>query len=135
MSVRIRSYSFNIRFLSGESVPCPVMSVDVISIRWNFPPDKTDRDVRLMYGRYPLSYGLFGTRALHLLYLSGFYPLMSGRITKWHNSCNTDLSAPIFPFCCENLNQIGQTFLMLQKKTLNLNVDGMTDWQNDGTIE
>ena len=63
----------------------------------NFPPDITDRDVRLMYSRYPLPYGLFGTRALHLLYLSGFYMLMSGGVTKWHNSCNTDPSAPIFP--------------------------------------
>ena len=33
---------------------------------------KTDRDFRLMYGRYPLPHGLFGTRALHLLYLSVF---------------------------------------------------------------
>ena len=62
----------------------------------NFPPDKTDRDVRLMYGRYPLPSGLLGTRALHLLFLSGLYPLMSGGITKWHNSCNSDPSAPIF---------------------------------------
>ena len=69
-----------------------MLSVDV----QNFPPDKTDRDIRLMYGRYPLPYGLFGTNALHLLYLSGIYPLMSGGITKWHNSYNTDLSAPIF---------------------------------------
>ena len=38
---------------------------------------------------------MFGTRVLHLLYLSGFYPLMSGGITKWLNSCNTDPSAPI----------------------------------------
>ena len=30
------------------------------------------------------------------LYLSGFYPLMTGGITKWHNSCNTDPSVPIF---------------------------------------
>ena len=56
-----------------------------------------NRDIRLMYGRYPLPYGLFGTRALHLLYLYGFYPLMSGGTTKWHNSYNTDPSAPIFP--------------------------------------
>ena len=33
----------------------------------NFPPDKTDRDVRLMNGRYPIPYCLFGTRVLHLL--------------------------------------------------------------------
>ena len=44
----------------------------------NFQPDKTDRDFRLMYGHYPLPYGLFGTCALHLLYLSGCYLLMSG---------------------------------------------------------
>ena len=59
----------------------------------NFP---TDRDVRLMYCCYPLPYGLFGTCAFHLLYLSVFYLLMSDGITKWHNSCNTDPSAPIF---------------------------------------
>ena len=50
-----------------------------------------------MYGCYPLPYGLFGTCALHLLFLSGFNLLMSGGITKWHNSYNTDPSAPIFP--------------------------------------
>ena len=74
--------------------------VNPFLVRWchvqNFPLDKTDRDIRLMYGRYPLPYGLLGTRALHLLYLSGFYPLMSGGITKWHCSCNTDPSVPIF---------------------------------------
>ena len=55
------------------------------------------RTKRTKYGRYPLLYGLFGTHALHLLYLSGFYPLMSGGITKLHNSCDTDPIAPIFP--------------------------------------
>ena len=50
-----------------------------------------------MYGRYPLLYGLFGTHTLHLLYLSGFYPLMFDGITKLHNSCDTDPSVPIFP--------------------------------------
>ena len=49
-----------------------------------------------MYGSYPLLYGLFGTHALHLLYLCGSYPLMSGGITKWHNSCDTDPSVPIY---------------------------------------
>ena len=58
-----------------------------------FPPD---RDVRLMYGLYPLAYGLFGTRALHLLYLSGFYPLESGGITKWHKFCKIDPFSPYF---------------------------------------
>ena len=61
----------------------------------NFPPDKTDRDVRLMYIRYLLPYGLFGTRALLLLYVSGYYTLLSSGITMWHNSCNTDPSVPI----------------------------------------
>ena len=61
----------------------------------NFSPDKTDRDVRLMYVRFPVPYGLFRTRALHLLYLSGYYPLMSGGITMWYNSCNTDTLVPI----------------------------------------
>ena len=60
-----------------------------------FPPDKTDRDVRLMYGLYPLLYSMFGTCALHLLYLHVFLPLKSGGIIKCHNSCNTDPSAPI----------------------------------------
>ena len=75
---------------------CPFYPVGSFEHVQNFPPDKTDRDVRLMYGRYPLPYGLFGTRALHLLYLSGLYPLMSGGITKWHYSCNTDPSSPFF---------------------------------------
>ena len=52
-------------------------------------------DVRLLSVCYPLPYGLFGTCALHLLYLSGYYPLKSGGITMWHNSCNTDPSVPI----------------------------------------
>ena len=30
----------------------------------NFPPDKTDRDVRLMYVRYPLPYGLEDNRVI-----------------------------------------------------------------------
>ena len=61
----------------------------------NFPPDKTDRDVRLMYAHYPLPYGLFRTCVLQILYLSGYYPFMSGGITMWHNSSNTDPSVPI----------------------------------------
>ena len=63
----------------------------------NFSQEKTVRDDRLMYSRYPLSYGLFGTHALHLLYLSGFNPLMSAGITKWHDFCNTDPLSPILP--------------------------------------
>ena len=78
--------------MSAEIPFCPVESFEHVQ---NFPPDKTDRDVRLMYVRYPLLDGLFGTRALHLLYLSGYYLLMSGVITMWHNSCNTDPSVPI----------------------------------------
>ena len=98
----------------------------------NFPQDKTDRDVCLMYVRYPLPYGLFGTSALHFLYLSGYYPLMSGGITMWHNSCNTDPSVPILSpnmhclmvmvWC--KFEQNRTKILKLQKKTLN--VDGMT---------
>ena len=61
----------------------------------NFPPDKKDRDVRLMYVRYPLPYCLFGTCALHLLFLSGYYSLMSGGIIMWHNSSNAESSVPI----------------------------------------
>ena len=77
------------------SVDVPFRPVGSFEHIQNFPPDKTDRDVRLMYVRYPLPYGLFGTCALHLLYLSGYYLLMSGGITMWHNYCNTDPSVPI----------------------------------------
>ena len=91
----------------------------------NFPPDKTDRDVSLMYVRYPLPYDLFGTRALHLLYLSGYYPLISGGITTWHSSCNTDPSVPIytpgiyadgyivfaFPFVCSSVRMFVRSFV------------------------
>ena len=49
-----------------------------------------------MVRSHPLADGLFGTRVLHL-YLFVLYPLKSGGITKWHNSCNTDPSAPILP--------------------------------------
>ena len=79
-----------------------------------FPLDKTHRDVRLMYGLYPLAYGLFGTDALHLLYLSSFYLLKSVGIIERHNSCNTDPSAPILP-----------TLFKLERKTLK--VGRMTD--------
>ena len=95
--------SGRIRFMSvsDESVPCPFRPVGSFEHVQNIPPDKTDRDVRLMYVRYPLPYGLFGTRALHLLYLSGYYPLLSGGITMWHSSCNTD---PLVPILSPNMH-------------------------------
>ena len=59
--------SFLCSFLSDESVPCTAMSDDIRSVRFEhvqkFPSDKTDREVRFMYGLHPLSLGLFGTRA------------------------------------------------------------------------
>ena len=67
--------------LLGDVRCCPFRPVGSFEHVQDFPPDKTDRDVRLMYIRYPLPYSVFGTRAVHLLYLSGFDPLMCGGIT------------------------------------------------------
>ena len=79
-----------------------------------------------MYGSYPLLFGLFGTHALHLLYLSGSYPLMCGGITNWHNSCDTDPLAHIFPPNTHCLMVVVlRKFEQNRKKTLN--IDGMTD--------
>ena len=44
----------------------------------HFLTDKMDRDLRLKCCLYTLIYGLFGTCALHLQYLSGLCPFMSG---------------------------------------------------------
>ena len=63
------------------------------------------------------------------------------RITKYHNSCNTDLSAPIFlsnmhclmvKVCCK-CEQNRTKAISYRVNTLN--VDGMTEFRNHGHAE
>ena len=73
---------------------------------------------------------------MHCLYYGKH---LAVKITKWHNSCNTDPSAPIFPqnmqcLMGENLNKIGQELQKVQSKDVKMMKEGQNDGQAENSI-